>query len=316
MNKIDINKDFVENSDYLKQLSLELSNKNIDDIDSNLLYEVAYADTYLGVLLSKLDPCEISDTLNDCKSVFSNVLSSVDYDRVDKCKSKIDYKNLLKCKYKNLKDASVEKSYEIKDSSNVMKEYLRFYFSSLFFIFLLFILFMFTKSFSYNFDVSGFYKFKVISSVVNYLISFIMILMICIKFICGAIDFIYISFPFFRDILKSSNFISETAKEVVKSSSTGKFVKYRVENNFKRIERNKVWLDNMISVIKDSNIDRYNDIYNSLIDVNDKINFYEKRGFKNKDYYIQLSKVEFLHDEYLSITDEINNNSDLKIICK
>ena len=76
MGDLDTSKSLIKNSDYLKKLALELDKKEIKDIDSNLLYEVAYADTYLDILLSKSTDKTLDAELLFSKSVFDTILSS------------------------------------------------------------------------------------------------------------------------------------------------------------------------------------------------------------------------------------------------
>ena len=106
---LDTNKSLIENSDYLKRLSLELKKKDLKEIDSNLLYEVAYANTYLDVLLSKSNNASLSTELLDIKSVFDTILASASYEEVSKLKGSFDYKKLLRCKYDDVDKASYER---------------------------------------------------------------------------------------------------------------------------------------------------------------------------------------------------------------
>lgn len=54
MSSLDTSRDFISNSDYLNQLAKEVNKADVDSMDSNLLYEVAYANTYLEDLLKRI----------------------------------------------------------------------------------------------------------------------------------------------------------------------------------------------------------------------------------------------------------------------
>lgn len=99
MSSLNINKSFIENSDYLKQLVSELKTVRVEDIDSNLLYEVAYADMYLNNLISMSDCNKLSKELSSIKTILDDILILAPYDKLSEVKKTIDYKSLLKCRY-------------------------------------------------------------------------------------------------------------------------------------------------------------------------------------------------------------------------
>ena len=315
LSSIDTNKSLIENSDYLKRLALELKDKKIEDIDSNLLYEVAYADTYLDVLLSKSSDKTLNSELLDSKAVFDIILSSAPYDKVNDLKSSFDYKKLLKCKYDDIDKASYSKSYAtpVQDFSGALIIYLRSVAPS-FIVIALVSLFLLSGGIdlidklipSITPAVDSLFKlFKI-------LISLCFTAMLILRALGISLDLLYIIFPFIRLMLpddKQKVLFSSQALECC----FGEAVVYKQVRGFNRIERNKVWLDTMIEVLSHDGIEKeevcseYNttisktEIYKSLTTVKERLDLLESSKRKRKEYYLLMAKIEFLHDKYLQL---------------
>lgn len=99
MNKIDIEKGFLENLDYLKQLVKLINAKPISEFDKNLTYEVIYADAYVESIIPQIEDTKLVATLGDIKTVLDLVVSEIPIDEVNRQRKSKDYENLVKLKY-------------------------------------------------------------------------------------------------------------------------------------------------------------------------------------------------------------------------
>lgn len=305
---LDVNKSLIENSDYLKRLSKELSNKSVNELDSNLIYEVSYASTYLDIIISKSRGT--NQDLIDIKLVFDNILSQVPYEKVSEAKSKLDYKKLLKCKYDNLEDASYfeKKSYT---THNVIATYI---YESVFrcAMYLIFILIIsgvskyagvMLKDASHVDEV-----FNTVLKVALIVISGLADLAFIFNLFSCMIDLLWFSIPAFRLIMKSmnatKNLISPRAASALEKCM-GEEVYYKEVRNYDRIERNKIWLSSMLKVCTD---DEFKDLKEELIKVSKVVSSLESNGLENKEYYLSMAKIEFLHDKYLQICNRVEKS--------
>lgn len=99
MNKIDAEKDFLENLDYLKQLVKLINAKPISEFDKNLTYEVIYADAYVEGIIPQIEDTKLVATLGDIKTALDLVVSKIPIDEVNRQRESKDYEKLLKSKY-------------------------------------------------------------------------------------------------------------------------------------------------------------------------------------------------------------------------
>ena len=304
MENLDINKSLIENSDYLRQLASELKGKSVKDFDSNLLYEVAYANTYLDVLLSKSTNRTLNKELLDSKSVFDTILESASYEEVDKLKSGFDYKKLLKCRYDNVEDASYDKSYALVGEASALRLYLKSLVPKLGTL-ALFILVFIASRYNIMEKIWGILQLRVdalkgVGILMSSILALVIMLGMMLTLLGIILDLLYITFPIMRDMLKGSNiensFITRIALDCV-DVCMGENVIYKKVKSYDRIERNKVWLDAMLEILKYN--DDHTDLYNILEDVSNTIKKYELSGSKGKNYYTNIAKIEFLHDRYL-----------------
>lgn len=335
MSSLDINKSLIENSDYLRTLASELRHKDVNDIDSNLLYEVAYASTYLDVLLSKSTSTMLNAELLDSKSVFDTILASAPYEKVDSLKSSFDYKKLLKCRYGNIDDASYEKSYAVSGDSNALSCYLSRRLPSILIFFIL-VFFVFSGSFkdlcnvitdrsiigtesqgittestddseltdTLDEPIRGSVSnetFKSLYELASTIISIILVVLLLYYSLIVTIDLVYLTLPAFRYIVPEElreRIISKSAISIVETC-LNEAVVFRKVKDFNRIERNKVWLDTMLGVLdKDFHL---SDLHSETIKLSDELKKLEDSGRLDKTYYLLIAKIEFLHDKYLEL---------------
>lgn len=80
MNKIDVEKGFLENLDYLKQLVKLINAKPVSTFDKNLTYEVIYADTYVESIIPKIEDTKLVAMLGDIKTALDLVVFMVTHD--------------------------------------------------------------------------------------------------------------------------------------------------------------------------------------------------------------------------------------------
>lgn len=73
-------------------------------------------------------------------------------------------------------------------------------------------------------------------------------------------------------------------------------VRYKVVKDYDRIERNKFWLEDMLSNTNNIQNDM---LISELYSVKTALDDYESRK-KDRDYFTLFAKIEFLHNIYLS----------------
>lgn len=102
MSQLNIEKDFLSNVDYLNALVKKVNRVAIEDFDSNLVYEIHYADLYLNNIIPQITDSDLLKQINTIKNEFDIILSSVPYDKLNELVSKDDYITLIKTKYKDI----------------------------------------------------------------------------------------------------------------------------------------------------------------------------------------------------------------------
>lgn len=339
MSSLDTNKSLIENSDYLKKLALELKKvSNVSEIDNNLLYEVAYASTYLDILLSKSSTNKLSEDLEEVKEVLEGVLSTASSSDVLSVKSSLDYRNLLKCRYNKVSDASYERSYEVISEEGAISHYIRKCLPN-FILMLVFAIIVLNggivnilpkiTSFSCDlFDLpdmttAGALQNSQFNPLINMLFSFVCMLLFFTLSLTSILDLLYLCFPFLRDLLENNGikYVSSRAIDSVMQESDGRYVRYEKVKDYNRIERNKVWLDKMLESTSDTDLWRGTrennvnvlDIYevsalrDTLVKLKEEIDLEAKctKGKYSKKYYLLMARIEFLHDEYLSLLEKV-----------
>lgn len=288
---LDTNKSLIENSDYLKRLSLELKKKDLKEIDSNLLYEVAYANTYLDVLLSKSSNASLNTELLDIKSVFDTILASASYEEVSKLKGSFDYKKLLRCKYDDVDKASYERSYAVSGSANAVAMYLKNRVLTLVMmgVFPLLMWFLGTDTF---------HSLPTVAKPLMTVTHILVVALFLVKFISFEVDLLYLVVPAFTYLVDSKRYVSSYARKSMEICC-GDTVVYKKVKDFDRIKRNKVWLRAMLGV--ENIIVDYPELLSELESLASHLKELEEKGKKNKEYYLSIAKIEFLHDKYLDL---------------
>lgn len=294
---LDTNKSLIENSDYLKRLSLELKKKDLKEIDSNLLYEVAYANTYLDVLISKSSNASLNTELLDIKSVFDTILASASYEEVSKLKGSFDYKKLLRCKYDDVDKASYERSYAVSDSDNVVSMYLKSRILALVEMGVLLTLIGVSRIFTFDFLLLP-TTVKPLMHALEVTARLLMTALFLVKFISFGVDLLYLVVPAFSYLIDSKRFVSSYARKSMEVCC-GDTVVYKKVKDFDRIKRNKVWLKTMLGV--ESVLVDYPELLSELKSLDSHLKELEEKDKKNKDYYLSIAKIEFLHDKYLDL---------------
>lgn len=300
----DVTRSFLENVDYLRQLCKEIEKKDISTYDSNLIYEVAYADTLINDLIIKNSDLELSKELTQIKGVFDFILSSLPKDEVLNSREKCDYKSILKIRYNDLEDASFDKKYK------VHKNLLSYYFGNrlptitvMGVVFYLLISGNITKlsskligTFSGVLDSSSNVSEtanNIFSGLLGSLVGLIAFLLVCIFSIKIFIDMIYMSFPMLQDFI--GKFVSSEVKDYVKDyAKDNKLVKYQTVKSFDRVERNLSWLDSMLGTLREGFISN-----DRLLQSLESVEYELKNKNSTANKYKLYAKIEFLHDEYL-----------------
>lgn len=315
--KLDVERSLIENSDYLKQLAKEIDGKNIDEIDSNLAYEIAYASTYLDNIMLGVSENQLTEDMKEVKNILDCVLEELPYEKLNEIKSNKEYKKLLRLRYDDVTDASFEKSYKV-GAENVVKTYIKSRIPSLLFIGIgiyfsinapqivdLITSFLgFSESKTSN--STNEMVFSSISNIVYHLTGLIILMIINAILIYICLDIAYLMLPKFRELLKNrkEQFISTEAIKSVEYCM-GDFVSYRKVKSFERVERNKVWLDTMLKdlMFRKNKTSKLCDLEKEMKILKLNIKRMEVSNNKGRDYYLSMSKIEFLRSKYLELCE-------------
>ena len=317
-------RDFLSNVDYLKQLVKELHSKPFSEYDSNLVYELVYAETYCSTLLAQIKEPKLASNISDILMELQIIASNVDSKHLQDIQNKSDYKKLLSMRYKNVEDASYteKKMYTDVSGSSIISLYLKKRFHNIifmFFTFLIVILGLPTKLATFIIDslivskddsiVFGTFTANTggVNSVISLFssgISIIFLAMMMVYSIGLILDLMYLSLPFFRDFLDSSSEMGDKMISIEAKASVMEFdgstIQYKIIRSYDREKRNLDWLNAMIQVCelaKSTGVGYDKSLHKSLKEVSESI-----IGNKVKDltYYKDLVKIEILHERYMN----------------
>ena len=313
-------KDFLSNVDYLKQLVKELNSKSFSDYDSNLIYELIYAETYCTTFLSQVKNPKLAETVADIQMELQIIMSNIDSSHIKNATSSSEYKKLLSMRYNNVEDASYEeeKPYSYVDGASPISLYLKKRLPSVVTAFILPLLIMsgaMTKltnivinilySISSDTTDNVSHLTPVMNSMTNtisLLLGLIcMLLMICTS-LALILDLMYLSLPFVRHIFnemgQTDKIVSIEAKSAIMNFE-GHTIQYKKIRNYDRVQRNMYWLNAMLRVCEfaqSSGVGYDANLHNSLIAVSESI---ENNKLKDVTYYKDLVKIELLHEQYM-----------------
>lgn len=319
MNTLDVEKDFLSNVDYLNALVNRLKGLGSNELDSNLVYELHYADLYLENVINLTSDTELLNQMNDIKFVFDAVLNTIPYEKLDTDKAKSSYKNLLKAKYKDVDLGAYTKDVPYTTEESYMGYYLKSRVSKLVSILSLQLLYfsglipMFVGFLSKPFGSeelakqTGEYAFALMESLTSIagVLGYILNFTILVYSLCGMLsiifDLLYLAIPAMR--LGDGNFVSELAKLALQMAETGSTTGYKKVKDFNRISRNESWLTSMLSSLEPlKNDEKFKAIYTNLKSLQTDISNYDFSKSKDRKHlYFLYAKIEFLHNEFLSL---------------
>lgn len=324
MSKLNIEKDFLSNVDYLNELVKKINGVAVEDFDSNLVYEIHYADLYLSSIIPQITDSGLLKQINTIKSELDAILNLVPYDKLNESVSKDDYITLIKTKYKDIDLGSYTKDVAYSTVKSSIGYYFESKASSLIVIFLLalsvvsgvlyklagFLLDLFGSMLfgaestvtSQNVQASSELASS-LSSYVKLLASFMFVLVLILTTTCLVVDLMYITLPFMRKLLasKAAGIISEQARLAVEMSTSGLNVGYKKVKSFDRIKRNKAWLSSMLETLKPiKDKPEFSILYQKLDSLKKDIEINSDR----QHLYFQYAKIEFLHNEFLSLVKD------------
>ena len=317
MSNLDVDKDFLSNVDYLKSLVKEVKSKTSSDYDSNLIYEVTYADMYVTDLLIKVKDPEFAENINDIKIALDLIIADISDGDVEKARSEVDYTKILKAKYDNVDDGSFEEevAYSNIDESNVVKEYLK---KRSFSIVTLIILLglslagvdnIVNKIISVLDNITGNSEaisnnaneiMTTLTGVTSTIFGLVVIMMVAILGIGIVIDMMYLVIPAFRMIIGdkgNDKLVSIYAKAAVEEVD-GHLISFKKIKSYARIKRNKYWLNSMLDTLislQQSGKEINTDFAKSLVDLKYNMDNCKERS---KGWYRYIAKIEFMHDRF------------------
>jgi len=313
-------KDFLSNVDYLKQLVKELNSKSFLDYDSNLIYELIYAETYCTTFLSQVKNPKLAETVADIQMELQIIMSNIDSSHIKNATSSSEYKKLLSMRYNNVEDASYEeeKPYSYVDEASPISLYLKKRLPSVVTAFVMPLVVMsgsITKLTNIIFNIlfgssvdSVSHLTPVIGSMTN-IISLLLGLVCTLLMICTSLslilDLMYLSLPFVRHVFnemgQTDKMVSIEAKSAIMNFE-GHTIQDKKIRNYDRVQRNMYWLNAMLRVCEfaqSTGIGYDANLHNSLIAVSESI---ENNKLKDVTYYKDLVKIELLHEQYMKGT--------------
>lgn len=309
MNKINAEKDFLENLDYLKQLVKLINAKPISEFDKNLTYEVIYADAYVESIIPQVEDTKLVATLGDIKTALDLVVSKIPIDEVNRQRESKDYEKLLKSKYTDKLRGSFEEDVPYESVSSPIKYYFK---NRLFLIITLALFSLLLVSGEVPAIVGllseptgeGAETFKSVSALICTLSSLFITLYVLVGMLGITLDLIYMVMPAIRYIFDrdgNNRLYSIYAKSAIEEYNN-QLVHFKKVKSYDRIKRNFFWLDSMISSMEAMDLNTKQAIlYKQLIEL--KSNFDGSIRHNTSEYYRQVAKIEFLHNEYLKLNE-------------
>lgn len=309
MNKINAEKDFLENLDYLKQLVKLINAKPISEFDKNLTYEVIYADAYVESIIPQVEDAKLVATLGDIKTALDLVVSEISIDEVNRQRESKDYEKLLKAKYTDKVGGSFEEDVPYEPVSSPIKYYFK---NRLFLIITLALFSLLLVSGGVPAIVGllseptgeGAEAFKSVSALICTLSSLFITLYVLVGTLGITLDLIYMVMPAIRYIFDrdgNNRLYSIYAKSAIEEYNN-QLVHFKKVKSYDRIKRNFFWLDSMISHMEVMNLGIEQAVlYKRLIELKSKFDGSIKHN--TPEYYRQVAKIEFLHNEYLKLVE-------------
>ena len=302
---LNVEKDFLSNVDYLKSLVKEVKSKTSSDYDSNLIYEVTYADMYVTDLLIKVKDPKLVENINDIKTALDLIIADIPDDDVEKARSEVDYTKILKAKYDNVDDGSFEEevAYNYVDDSQMLGIYLRKRkFGLVVLLIATILLVLSSRVYDIVLPIKGVSNVLVSTNKLTRAVcSLILSLVIAFQIIGLSIDFMFIMFPAIRYMLDSNGnskrLISIYAKTSIEEFE-GQLIECKKIKSYDRIKRNKYWLNSMIDTLislQQSGKEINTDFAKSLVDLKYNMDNCKERS---KEWYRYIAKIEFMHDRY------------------
>ena len=330
MSQLSIEKDFLGNVDYLNALTKKVKGVSFKNFDSNLVYEIHYADLYLSNIIPQITDSDLLQQICNIKNAFELILCSVPYDKLDESISKDDYMTLIKTKYKDIDLGSYTKDVAYSTGESSIGFYIKSRISSIVITMLLPLLVISGAPYKLIRFLINFFDSILLgtestvdttmasqsaqaspeligslSSSLIAILSLIAFLVISISMICVIVDLMYVCFPFVRMALADtcSNLVSEHAKLAVEMFETGSDVGYKQVRSFDRIKRNEAWLYSMLETLKPINDKpEFSSLYQKLNNLKIDINACNFGSINDRKHlYFQYAKIEFLHNEFLSL---------------
>lgn len=314
MAEIYVKKDFLSNVDYLNTLVKQASTIDKNKIDSNLMYELVYAEMYLDAMETKITDINTLSNIQDIKHALSIVTTDInDFGTIRKKEGK-NYKKLLKAKYKDESKGTFFEKQAYTETENAIAYYLRNSIPSVIVLtFAVIIMNLLGKFLGTPLGEGGSPNFQEVYSLAAKLSTTILNGVVMIAMMMWTLkltlDLMYITMPFFRlmaddsskyNTLNLINFISEEAQQAVKISEGETNIAYTKIKSYDRIKRNLVWLDSMLESIKQlEQTDSIKELLNELNELKKEL----EKSKNTKHYYYLVAKIEFLHNKYLELVE-------------
>lgn len=310
MNKIDVEKGFLENLDYLKQLVKLINSKPVSSFDKNLTYEVIYAEAYVESIIPQIEDTKLVATLGDIKTALDLVVSEIPIDEVNRQRKSKDYENLVKLKYSDSSRGSYEEDVPYESASSPIKFYLINRLPFIILLGIIIIIMTMIGGVSSIVDLipkpteGNVEAFNSIFSFTSMILSLCLTLFLLVGGLGLALDLMYITTPAVRELLDrggNNRMYSIYAKSAVEAFDN-QLIHFKKVKSYDRIKRNFYWLESMIShmEVMDLNAEQA-DLYKQLIDVKSKFDGSIKQN--SAEYYRQVAKIEFLHNKYLKLIE-------------
>lgn len=317
---LNVEKDFLSNVDYLKSLVKEVKSKPTSDFDSNLIYEVTYADMYVTDLLTRVKNPKLAEGINDIKTALDLIIEDIPDNDVENARSEVDYTKILRAKYDNIDDGSFEEevAYSSIEESSVIKEYWKKRSASIITLIVLMLILLIgtdniaskiayaLSSITGNSEVvsSNASEIKSLIDITSTIFGLVSTMLVGVLGVGITIDLMYLAVPAFRMIIgdNDARLVSIYAKAAVEEVD-GQLIKYKKIKSYDRIKRNKYWLDSMLdslNILQKSGKKIDTDFVNALANLHSNI---ENCKEHSKEWYRYIAKIEFMHDKYLELRE-------------
>ena len=309
---MNINKDFLENIEYLNGLIEEAKGKQISELDKKQIYEIVCADMYLKNLIVNTYSLKLVEEVVGLCDTLDTIVKQLPIDEVKDARGSVDYIDMSKVRYSSTdkEDCDEKKIYSIACQKEVMLNAIvsNFIIISICVGIIVMIPFIHDEVEYLCIPYSDIIwseqqvsmtmiRLGEVIRVIEYAVKIVLTGYICVNSLEMICDILYIGFYSMRLRMIENGFEDIFIHSMTRSKITevdGTYIEYKKVKSSDRVKRNIYWLDCMLCILQDKDSDTT--LYVELANIKNELSKIRK---ESKYWYCCIVKVEYLHDKYL-----------------